>query len=241
MSHMLDEILAQAANGSPVTVTLSSESVAVLLFGSEFLGNRANWLDRGVDPLDEITDADWDEIEKIVGNAYDQIMTPVLYVGTLASWLTGTPPLGWLVCDGSAISRATYSELFALWGITFGPGDGSTTFNLPNTKDRLLMGADTLVDLGENAGSWQAYINRDNLPDISLPVTDPGHTHSYNTPSISGGDRLINSGGARLLNAAATTGSQFTGISVRTGGSGHYLEILNPVIGVSHIVYTGVL
>lgn len=74
MSHMLDAILAQAADGSPVTVTLSSESVAVLLFGSEFLGNRANWLDRGADPSDQVTDADWDEIEKLVGNAYADII-----------------------------------------------------------------------------------------------------------------------------------------------------------------------
>lgn len=75
MSHMLDEILAQAANGSPVTVTLSSESVAVLLFGSEFLSQRENWLDKGVDPMDEVTDADWDEIEKLVANAYQDIVS----------------------------------------------------------------------------------------------------------------------------------------------------------------------
>jgi len=74
MSHMLDAILAQAADGSPVTVTLSSESVAVLLFGSEFLSERENWLDRGADPMDEVTDADWDEIEKLVGNAYQDII-----------------------------------------------------------------------------------------------------------------------------------------------------------------------
>jgi len=75
MSHMLDEILAQAANGSPVTVTLSSESVAVLLFGSEFLSQRENWLDKGADPSDQVTDADWDEIEKLVANAYQDIVS----------------------------------------------------------------------------------------------------------------------------------------------------------------------
>jgi len=72
---MLDEILAQAANGSPVTVTLSSESVAVLLFGSEFLSQRENWLDKGADPSDQVTDADWDEIEKLVANAYQDIVS----------------------------------------------------------------------------------------------------------------------------------------------------------------------
>ena len=60
MSHLLDEMLAQAANGSPATVALSAESVAVLLFASEFLGFRPNWLDKGLDPLDEVTDADWE-------------------------------------------------------------------------------------------------------------------------------------------------------------------------------------
>lgn len=42
-------------------------------------------------------------------------------------------PDGWLVCDGSAVSRSTYSSLFAAIGTTYGPGDGSTTFNLPDT------------------------------------------------------------------------------------------------------------
>jgi len=74
MSHLLDELLAQAEDGSPVTATFDSISVAVLLFASEFLSVRENWLDKGVDPLDGVTDEDWDTIEKLVGNIYDLLL-----------------------------------------------------------------------------------------------------------------------------------------------------------------------
>lgn len=77
MSLLLDAVLDQAANGSPATVMLSSESVAVLFFGSAFLSERGNWLDKAEDQLDEVTDADWDAIEKLVGNAAYELMTPL--------------------------------------------------------------------------------------------------------------------------------------------------------------------
>src|SRR6185369_17991247 len=153
MSHLLDEILAQAANGSPATVALSSESVAVLLFASEFIERRENWLDRGVDPLDEVSDADWDEIEKLVGNAYTEIMTPVLVTGTISMWLTATPPDRWLILNGASVSRTIYSELFALWGTTFGAGDGSTTFTLPDMRSLHPKGAGGVIGLGAISGS----------------------------------------------------------------------------------------
>jgi len=53
-------------------------------------------------------------------------------VGTLAKWPTATPPSGWLARDGSAISRTTYADLFAVIGVMYGSGDGSTTFALPD-------------------------------------------------------------------------------------------------------------
>src|SRR6056297_810689 len=52
-----------------------------------------------------------------------------------------TPPLGSFVCDGSAISRANYSELFAVIGTTWGAGDGSTTFNVPDLRGAFVRGA----------------------------------------------------------------------------------------------------
>ena len=65
-----------------------------------------------------------------------------LPVGAVILWVAGgTPPAGWLEADGSAISRTTYAELFALIGTTYGTGDGSTTFNLPDARGRTAIGA----------------------------------------------------------------------------------------------------
>ena len=56
----------------------------------------------------------------------------VVNVGTIQTYGGNTAPDGWLICDGSAISRTLYAELFAVIGTTYGVGDGSTTFNIPN-------------------------------------------------------------------------------------------------------------
>lgn len=66
----------------------------------------------------------------------NEIGAIVAYGGTL-------PPTGFLLCDGSAVSRVTFSALFAVIGTTYGTGDGSTTFNLPNLKGRVPVGLDT--------------------------------------------------------------------------------------------------
>jgi microcystin-dependent protein len=64
-----------------------------------------------------------------------------LPVGTIIGYPSLIAPPAWMVCDGSEISRATYPELFALMGTTYGAGDGSTTFNLPNRCGRVGIGA----------------------------------------------------------------------------------------------------
>lgn len=86
-------------------------------------------------------------------------------VGTMQMWPTATPPTGWLICDGTAISRSTYSTLFALVGTTFGSGNGSTTFNLPDLRGRFVCG----VGLGAVAGP------------ISVGLTGgvQSHTHQH--------------------------------------------------------------
>ncbi len=77
--------------------------------------------------------------------------------GAVSQWPTSTPPTGWLLCDGSAVSRTTYAALFGIIGTTYGAGDGSTTFNLPNLKGRVPVGLDagqTEFDaLGETGGA----------------------------------------------------------------------------------------
>lgn len=113
-------------------------------------------------------------INKLIGEANNQTPVGVMqpYPGTIA-------PEGWLLCNGQTVSRLEFADLFSLIGVTYGAGDGSTTFALPDTRDRLLIGAGTLVSLGATAGANELTILKDNLPDYALPVTDAGHTHTF--------------------------------------------------------------
>lgn len=70
------------------------------------------------------------------------IPTITIFTGLIMAWPVATPPSGWILCDGSAVSRAGFSALFALIGTTYGIGDGSTTFNLPNLAKDLVWNKD---------------------------------------------------------------------------------------------------
>ena len=63
--------------------------------------------------------------------------------GVIKIWTTASAPANYLLCDGSAVSRATYAALFAVIGTTYGAGDGSTTFNVPDLRGRMVIGTGT--------------------------------------------------------------------------------------------------
>lgn len=65
-------------------------------------------------------------------------------IGTLLPYAGASSPTNWLLCDGGTISRATYAELFAIIGETYGAGDGSTTFALPDLRGRAPVGKDNM-------------------------------------------------------------------------------------------------
>ena len=74
------------------------------------------------------------------GNVISQTLVAASEVGTLKYFAGSTPPANTLACDGSAVSRTTYPELFAAIGTTWGAGDGSTTFNLPDLRGMFVRG-----------------------------------------------------------------------------------------------------
>lgn len=94
-----------------------------------------------------------------------------LPAGAVVPYAAGSAPTGFLVCDGTAVSRTTYSTLFGIIGETFGAGDGSTTFNLPNLEGRFPMGVDTSNALATTGGGT-ATLTEANLP---------AHTHDSGT------------------------------------------------------------
>jgi len=99
--------------------------------------------------------------------------------GSILMWSAGTIPSDWKLCNGDAISRTTFATLFALIGTTFGAGNGSTTFNIPNYKNRMPYGAD-IVAIGATGGSADATLVSHTHTATSV-VTDPGHAHTGTT------------------------------------------------------------
>lgn len=95
-----------------------------------------------------------------------------MVTGSIAMFAGSTAPQGWLLCDGSAVSRSTYSELFSTIGTTYGQGDGSTTFNLPDLAGRVLIGASTNYPSASTGGEENHSLTEQELP---------SHTHSVGT------------------------------------------------------------
>jgi microcystin-dependent protein len=115
------------------------------------------------------------------GDGSAPVGTIVMYGGTVA-------PAGWLLCDGSAVNRTTYSELFGVLGTTFGSGDTVSTFNLPDLEDRIPLGPGSRA-LGNTGGAERVALTTAQLPSHSHGLnnhthTTPNHTH---TGSTSGG------------------------------------------------------
>ena len=156
--------------------------------------------------------------------------------GGLIMWGAGAAPSGWLLCAGAAVSRTTYAALFAIIGTTFGVGDGSTTFNLPNYTNRMPYG----TTIGATGGSADAVVVSHTHTAVSS-VSDPGHTHTNNAITYGGGGPAASSGGSNLP-TTATINSATTGISVSTtntatGVSGTNAN-LPPYLGINFIIKT---
>lgn len=98
------------------------------------------------------------EIERLK----DDVIPVAVPVGTVIPFAAATAPSGWLNANGAAVSRTTYADLFALIGTTYGVGDGSTTFNLPDVKSRTVIGRDsgdaTFTTVGNTGGLRDATL-----------------------------------------------------------------------------------
>lgn len=95
-------------------------------------------------------------------------------LGSIKMYAGSTAPDKWLFCRGQAVSRTTYAKLFGVIGTTYGAGDGSTTFNLPDLRDRMPIGAGNLYSLNASGGNKDAIV--------------PYHNHSvsaFNTGGMS--------------------------------------------------------
>ena len=126
------------------------------------------WNSSTVEAGDTITAEQYNDLRTDVAS----VLESAVPVGTIVMWAgnSSNVPTGWALCDGSAISRTTYEDLYALQGNVFGGGDGSTTFNLPDMRDRFVVGAGTSYSSNSKGG-----VNSNN---IAHTHTVNAHTHS---------------------------------------------------------------
>ena len=153
-----------------------------------------------LDYIDDETQAAKDYVDSYMPSQTGQAGKILTTDGTDASWMSITgiiqyfggsnPPSGWLTCDGSAVSRTTYANLFSVIGTNFGEGDGVNTFNLPDLIDRFPQG-NTTVGTKKSAGlpnikAWNitrrnsTVSNNGALSDTSSPA-QPQYSGGSNT------------------------------------------------------------
>ena len=123
----------------------------------------------------------------------------ILPPGMVIVWAGTTVPEGYLLCDGSAVSRTTYSALFSAIGTTYGQGDSSSTFNLPDFQDRVIQGSGTRG----NVGTYKA----ESLPNIT------GRTSSIitSTSTVEANGALYDKDGT-ITGTSAASGGIWAGI-----------------------------
>ena len=178
--------------------------------------------------------SNWDSVDSIL-NQIVPIGLVVSYAGTTA------PNSRWLLCDGAAVSRTTYATLFALVSTSFGIGDGSTTFNLPDLRGRAVFGLD---NLGGSSANRITDANADSLnntgfgdEDITASAsgTTDGHTLTISEmPSHTHG--MFDTGGGTRGRLFDQTGSVAVPGSVAmdaTGGGGSHSH------GITSVSVTG--
>lgn len=184
----------------------------------------------------------------------DDLLPP----GTVCWFARPTPPEGYLVCNGEAVSRRTYKTLFEVIGTIYGKGDGKTTFNLPNVSGRFICGWNNGpgLDAGREFGALQDSQNLAHSHDVSVSdagdhthkartdtqgehnhdVNDPGHSHSTQSPFGRNGGNQIAAVGPYFVSGYYNTNPAGTGIWLNGNGNhAHDVEIENEG-GHSHVI-----
>lgn len=186
-------------------------------------------------------------------------------VGSSVDYWGTTAPNGWLFCAGQAISRTTYSALFTALGTTYGEGDGSTTFNLPDCQGRVVAGKDDMSGTSANRLTDQSGgLDGDTLGDTGGSETHTlteaqlaSHTHTGTTASngahthtvgplnegvVVSTDGIAQNGYYRNSDTLTTSsgGAHTHTFTSNSTGSGSAHNNVQPTIIANKIIYTGV-
>lgn len=186
-------------------------------------------------------------------------------VGVIKMYASSSAPSGYLLCNGAAVSRATYSALFGVIGETYGAGDGVTTFNTPNLCGKFPVGYDGGgYQMGTTGGESTVTLSEANMPTHSHSGTtgtesqthshDISHTHgvsqiAHRTGSGDSGDfaagstfqssaQDVTSGGASTSNSGNASQTHSHTITTDTKGSSTAHQNLPPFLTINYIIKT---
>lgn len=166
---------------------------------------------------------------QIVGRIKQEAAVDQRLVGEVIDYSGSTAPAGWLFCSGQAVSRTTYADLFAIISTTYGVGDGSTTFNVPDLRGRVVAGlGGTTAGRLTGAGSG---IDGDTLGD-----TGGAETHTLTEDEMPSHD-------GHITGAVGTSGSSAGASSSSAGeirGADQPHNNVQPTLILNKIIYTGV-
>jgi microcystin-dependent protein len=164
------------------------------------------------------------------------LLNQLVPIGTIFEYAGSVTPAGFLICDGSEISRTTYASLFNVIGTAFGAGNGFTTFNLPDKRGRVGVGVDASVSRitanstnGANVGTLGGAGGADThtLTESQMP----SHTHNSTTghPFIGGPV-----GGGALFYSSGSFNLSDVGVAAKGGGQAH--SNTQPWIALNYII-----
>jgi len=168
--------------------------------------------------------------------------------GTILPWSTGSVPTGFLECDGAAVSRTTYSTLYGVVGTTYGTGDGSSTFNLPNLADNVPMGKSGTKALASTGGANTVAASGTvggSTANATLSTAQlASHSHSFTTITSFGSHFSAQSTGSSNGGNQVTANTQSSGSgqghshNMSATFSGTATSVLQPYLTLLYIIKT---
>lgn len=151
--------------------------------------------------------------------------------GSIILWTVDSEPSGYLYCNGQAVSRTTYAALFAVIGTTYGVGDGSTTFNVPDMRGRFPLGQD---DMGGSSANRVVDTDADTLGGADGDeLKDLSHNHGGVTGAPSGTVLVDDNSGGTDQNPGSSTHTH----TIASGGSATQ-DIMPPFLTLNYIIKT---
>ena len=166
--------------------------------------------------------------------------------GTILPWSAASLPTGFLECAGAAVSRSTYSALFAIVGTTYGAGDGSSTFNTPNLADNVAVGKSNNKALASTGGANTVTVNvAGNVGGSTANATlSTAQLASHSHSGAAGSLQLKGQSNANVVASFTNTGTAGSGsghshnMSANFSGTAVNPSVLQPFLALIYIIKT---